>query len=233
MQPAAVRWFQGKNGSSAYGISARCSLVGSNQVRQRLPGQPPDLQRALDALAVVGCQARGRGRVDAGQLLVHRRPADGARLRVQLLARGGVGGWQLGHAVAQGPEVQQGAAHEQGQRAARLDLGDEPRGIVREFRGRVRLVRVADIDQMVRHGGEFVGTGLGRADVHAAVDQRRVHADDFHRQSRRQRARQCQGRCRLAAGRGSGEGQNRRRRAGWGWRCGAHGSASVAECSCG
>jgi hypothetical protein len=32
---------------------------------------------------------------------------------------------------------------------------------------------------VVRHGGEFIRRGFGGADVHAAVDQRRIDADDL------------------------------------------------------
>jgi hypothetical protein len=60
--------------------------------RQRSPADAVHLQRALDALRVVGRQARGRGRVHARQLGVHRGPAFLASLGVQLGAHGGVGG---------------------------------------------------------------------------------------------------------------------------------------------
>jgi hypothetical protein len=40
---------------------------------------------------------------------------------------------------------------------------------------------IRDVDQVVRHLRQFGGAGFGRANVHAAVDQRRVHADDLHR----------------------------------------------------
>jgi len=50
-----------------------------------------------------------------------------------------------------------------------------------EVGGAVTLQRIEDVDQVVRHLREFGRGGLGGADVHAAVNQRRVDADDLHR----------------------------------------------------
>ena len=40
-------------------------------------------------------------------------------------------------------------------------------------------VRVGDIDQVVGDAGHLSGSGFGRADIHAAVEQARVGRDDL------------------------------------------------------
>jgi hypothetical protein len=60
-----------------------------------------------------------------------------------------------------------------------VDLADQPVCVLRELRGAVCLRRVADVDQVVHDAGPFLAGWLGGADVHAAVHQRRVHADDL------------------------------------------------------
>ncbi len=143
----------------------------------------PHLQRTLDALAVTGCQAGSRGRVYQGQFGMQRGPALLGGLRFQLRAHVGVGGGHVVNAVEQRLEVQHGAAHQQRQRAARADLGHQPGGVLHKLGRAVGLQRVADVDEVVRHGGKLVGRGLGGADVHAAVDQGRIDADDLDRQT--------------------------------------------------
>jgi hypothetical protein len=54
--------------------------------------------------------------------------------------------------------------------------------IVAERGGGISIGRVYDVDQVVRRAGEDGGVRLGGADVHVAEHQRRIHADDFHRQ---------------------------------------------------
>jgi hypothetical protein len=125
VQPGAVFGFQGKKGSSAYGVCASSSLFCSVKARQRLARHMPHLQRALDALAVAGRQAGGGGGVHAGQFGVQRGPALAAP-GLQPRAHGGVGGGHVVNAVEQRLEIQHGAAHQQRQGAARADLGHEP-----------------------------------------------------------------------------------------------------------
>jgi hypothetical protein len=90
--------------------------------RQRLPAELPDLQRTLDALGVVGRQARGGGGVHAGQFGVQGGPALPGGTFVQRLAHLRVGTRHGVQPVAQRLEVQHGAAHQQRQAAACADL---------------------------------------------------------------------------------------------------------------
>ncbi|MCY1515204.1 hypothetical protein D9M68_497800 [compost metagenome] len=151
------------------------------EARQRLAAAFPHLERALDALAVLRCEPRGGDGVDLRQPRMHGRPAERGGFGVQARAHGGVGRGHGVDAVEQRLEVQHGAAHEQRQRAARADGVDEPRGVGDEGGGAVAVARIEDVDQVVRHRGLLGGGGLGGADVHAAVDQRRVDADDLDR----------------------------------------------------
>jgi hypothetical protein len=73
--------------------------------------------------------------------------------------------------------------------AAAVDIVDQARRVGRELRGRVGLARVEDVDQVVRQRGTLGHARLGGADVHAAVDQRRIDADDFQRHAFGQRQR--------------------------------------------
>ena len=175
--------------------------------RQGLAGEPPDFERALDALRVGRRQARGGGRVDAGKLGMQRRPAARGGLGIDARAHPGIG---LGHGVqafAQGLEVQHRAADQQGQVSALRDLVDEPPRVGHEARRGIGLRRIEDVDQVVRHLGALGSAGLGGADVHAAVDEGRIDADDLHRPLARHGARKGHRHRRLAAGRGPGQAQ--------------------------
>jgi hypothetical protein len=80
---------------------------------QRLAGNLPHLQGALDALAVAGRQALGGDRVHLGQQGVHGGPADVGGLGIQRGAHLRVGGRHLVQSLKQRLEVQHGAAHQQ------------------------------------------------------------------------------------------------------------------------
>ena len=110
---------------------------------------------------------------------MQRGPAFGARPGFNFGANGGVGAGHVVQPVKQCLEVQHGAAHQQRQLAASVDVGDEPRSVSCKFSRAVGMQRVADIDQVVRHAGQLSRRRLGRADVHAPVHQRRIDADDF------------------------------------------------------
>ena len=60
-------------------------------VRHRSPAQPPDLERALDALGIGRCQARRGLRVDECELGMQRRPAAPGGVGVEFGTHGGIG----------------------------------------------------------------------------------------------------------------------------------------------
>ncbi len=130
---------------------------------------------------------------------MHRGPAYVGGHRVDHPARVRVCLRQDREPFAEGLEVQHGAAHEQGHTAGGDDVVDALPGVLRKARGGVRLRRVEDVDEVMRHPQAHGGIGLGGADVHVPVDERRVETDDLHRPA----ARETHGHARLAAGGGA------------------------------
>jgi hypothetical protein len=120
-------------------------------------------------------------RVHLCQLRVQGGPAAFTRFGVDLRAQGGVCGRHGVQPGEQRLEVQHGAADQQRPPPARLDFADQARGVAHELGRAVGLQRVADVDQVVRHRRPLGRSRLGGADVHAAVHQGRIDADDFHR----------------------------------------------------
>ena len=57
------------------------------------------------------------------------------------------------------------------------------------MRGGIGVGGIDDIDQMMRRHRAFFGGRFGRADIHLAIDQRRIDTDDFHRVPRGERQR--------------------------------------------
>jgi len=127
-------------------------------------------------------------------------------------AQSGIRRRQVGQPVAQRLEVQHGAAGQQRDVAARDDLAHQADGIGAKTRGGVALLGRYDVDQVVRADRAFRPRGLGRADVHVAVHQRRVDADDLDRQGLRERKRTGS----LATGGGTEQEQGGRERMGGG-----------------
>ena len=173
--------------------------------RERPAADAMDLERALDPLAVVGREPRGGDGVDRRELGVQGRPAFAGGACVDRGAHFGVGGGHRVEAVEPGLEVEHRAADQERDRAARADRLDRRARVGNEARRRVALRRVGDVDAVVRDRGAVGGARLGGADVHAAVDERRIDADDLDGVARRER--RCDGeRCGALAGRGrSGE----------------------------
>ena len=155
--------------------------------RQRPAAEAVHLERALDALAVVGREPRRGRRIDRRELGVQRRPAGARGALVDRGAHFGVGAGQRVEAVEQRLEVEHRAADQERDRAARADRRDRRIGIGDEARRRIALGRIDDVDQVVRHRGALARARLGGADVHAAIDERRVDADDLDRMARRER----------------------------------------------
>src|SRR6185437_16806160 len=62
---------------------------------------------------------------------------------------------------------------------ARGDAAQRRPGRLLELGHREVLVRVNQVEQVVRHGGPGVGSGLGGPDVHAPVDAHGVDGDDL------------------------------------------------------
>lgn len=111
-----------------------------------------------------------------------------------------VGGGPDEHAAKNGTEVQSGPTGKERNLAAGVDIGS---GLAGEFDvvGDVAsLVRVKDIDEVVRDAAAFIGGGFGGADVHAAIERHRVERKDFGVDA----AGEFDGEGRLSDGGGSG-----------------------------
>ena len=172
------------------------------QGRHGLAGQGDDFQRAADALRVLRRQARGRDGVLLRQTRMHGGPADGGRIHFQLGAQGRIGAGQVVEAIGQALEVQHGAADQQRQLAACGDLAHQAQRIVAELRHGIRIERVDDVDQMMRYLGQFFLRRLGRANIHAPVNEGGIDGNDLGRDGLRDGQRTG----RLAAGRGAHDG---------------------------
>src|SRR3954462_2123017 len=79
----------------------------------------------------------------------------------------------------QGAVVEHRAAYKQGRFLPLKDLFDDADGVEAELAGGIALVGIDEVDQVMRHACALGGGGLRCADVHAAVDLRRIDRDDF------------------------------------------------------
>ncbi len=108
------------------------------------------LERSLDSLPIGRRDPRrGRG-IHALQARVQRRPAELARLRVELVAQRRVRARQAREPLAQRAQIEQRAPDEQRQPAAGGDVAHGGGRVASESARRVRLARLEDVDQMVR-----------------------------------------------------------------------------------
>ena len=81
--------------------------------------------------------------------------------------------------VDRGTGVQAGPADENRADATRLQVGDGIAGKLLKSGHGHRVIRIDDVDKMMRHGGLFLGGRLGGADIHAAVHLVGVRVDDL------------------------------------------------------
>ena len=101
------------------------------------------------------------------------------RFGVDRRAHCGVGRRHLRESAAQRTEIEHRAADQQRQLAARADVVDRPPRVAHELARRIRLRRIENVDQVMRMPLQHVGRRLAGADVHAAIDHRRIDADDL------------------------------------------------------
>ena len=152
---------------------------GADQFAHRPPAQGVNFERPLDALRIAGLKTRRGLRIDRRQPCMHRRPAELRRLVIQRCTRGRVGGGQVIEAGRECTRIEHRAAHQQRQSTSAANFADQLPRIAHEAGGRIRLARIDQIDQVMRHGSQLGRGRFGSADVHAAIDQRRVDADDL------------------------------------------------------
>ena len=158
--------------------------------------QTIDFERPGQTLRIVGMDARGGLRIDLSQLPMQRLPTFGRGPCLQLGTNGRVGARHVGQAFQQRFVIQHGPAHQQRDTPTCGALSHCSQGIGAKFRRRIALGRITNIDQRMGKRVQNDSLGLGRANVHAAIDQCRIDAD----QVTRQYARQLQGQIGLAGG---------------------------------
>lgn len=181
---------------------------GGEQHRHRLPAQHEHFERPLDPLRIVRREPRGRVGIDLREPRVQGGPAIARGFRIESRAHVRIGAGQVVEPLRQRLVVQHRAAREQRRAAARGDLTDQAQRVGAETRGRIRVGRIDDVDQMVRHARALFARRLRGADIHVAVDERRIDADDLDRAARGERQR----RGRLARCGGAEQAGDRRRR---------------------
>ena len=136
-------------------------------------------------------QLRGTYGILGRQLGVQRRPAFGAGLGGNPCAQRRVGRGQIGEPGEKRAEVEHRAAGQHRHPATGAHGLHAGGGILRELRRRVGLGRVADIDQVMPNPRLILRAGLGGADVHAAIDLRRIDADQLPAQPLAEREREA------------------------------------------
>jgi hypothetical protein len=142
----------------------------------------PHFKGANDAAEIMGVQTDGRGGIDAGQSVVEDMTADPLGFGGQPLAEVVVRRWAIEQAMEQGFEVQRRPADEKHLPPAPLNVPATGRRLLQPPGDAGRLPGIEHVQQMVRHALSFVGTGLGRANVHAPVEGHGIHRDDFRAQ---------------------------------------------------
>src|SRR4051812_3730585 len=96
-------------------------------------------QGALDALRVVRLDASGSSRIHLPELRMKWGPAEPGRTRFQLGAKLGLRCRQVCQALRQRAKVQHGAAGQERDSPARMDLADQSQRVVAEAPGGIRL----------------------------------------------------------------------------------------------
>ena len=167
--------------------SARARIVG---LRAGSPGalqhpclparQRMDLERTLDALPVAGSNPHG-GRPTTSRNRSCSAAQPRAEAPVDLGANVCDGTRQRRQTFAQRAQIEQRASDEQRQPPTSPDRRDETRCVAREPSCRVRLHRLQNVDEMMRHAVAYRRRRLRRTDVETAIHHRRIHADDFDR----------------------------------------------------
>ena len=90
---------------------------------------------------------------------------------------------QRRQAISERLEIEHGPADQERDAAARLYVRNGAQRIGSKSCRRIRLVRVDEIDEMVRNPSAQARVGLCRSDIHAAIDLRRIDADDLDGQA--------------------------------------------------
>ncbi len=157
------------------GIEAVAALMG----RYRRAGHPKHFQRADDSIEIVDRDSRRRFRIGRAKLRVQMRRAALGRECRQLGANRDRRRRAAEDSPAQDSQVQAAAACDDNRPVARDDLSDSGAGPLAEARNVTRLAGRENVYKMMGYAAALPGRGLGRPDIHPAVQQARIRVDDF------------------------------------------------------
>jgi len=152
----------------------------------RLAGERIYLHRAHEPLLVARRELFRPLGIDQPQLFPERRAAERVILRAERFAHAGIAG--RGGKIPSGEkrlDIKPRPADDDGRFAPGKQRVTARRRVFDPAADAVVLGGVGHVDHMVRHAAHFFPRGLGRADVHAAVELHRVRAHNFGAESER------------------------------------------------
>ncbi len=170
-----------RHGEPDLGVPAGRVGLEPGTERREGPARPErDLQGADDPPPIGGLHPRRTHRIELGQAGVQVGRPGPAIVQFGLQRGGHVRvATRDGEVVDDRAQVEPGATDQQRMMPARRNaLQRRPRRLLELGDGEV-LVRVDEVEQMVRHGGPRRGAGLRRPDVHAAVHAHGIDGDDL------------------------------------------------------
>jgi hypothetical protein len=176
-----LRWSSARSGSSAMPLTSNGSSA-----RVAPCSEESGLPVSFQTSSARWMRCASFGAIHRAQLGVQGRPAAARRVGVELGADARIGLRQRIEAGDQRAVVEHRAAHEQGYFLSLKNLHHFLDGILAPPARRIAPIGIDDVDQVVRHLRAQLGARLRGADVHAAVDQRRVERHDLERQFRRE-----------------------------------------------
>lgn len=147
-----------------------------------LAGEDHEFVGAQEALRVVVVDAGSALRIARGEFGMECGKPFIPQARFECGAQCGVCARQVGKTGKDGVVVEHGAACEQGDASASVNVCDEAGDVALAVAGTVAGFRRQDVDQVMRVACQKFAVGLGAADIEALIDLRGVNTDDFQRQ---------------------------------------------------
>ena len=139
-----------------------------------------EFEGADEALAVVRHDARRASRIETGEFGVQ----GGGTFTVQARFNNGtimwIGSGQAVHSDIEGVVIEHGTADEDGNLSCLVSRLDFMRRIGSKTGSRVGLFRVKNVNEGVRITDEGCCVRFGGADIHAAIDLRRIDTNEVH-----------------------------------------------------
>ena len=122
-------------------------------------------------------------RIDGLQFVVHRRPAILLRFQVDRFANFRISWWQVCNSLGECPEIHHRAANQQRNAAGRKNLLHRDTRIAHKVASRIAFFGIADIDESMWRALQRLAAWFGGSDVHTAIHERGIYANDVARKS--------------------------------------------------